>query len=112
STVDVVEWALSLGKRPIRRSLPYQREVLMTKHLRVALNRLAVARMPEIARQNLTEILESAQHDVEGRMRREFRPLLHSALDVVGLEPANVPERVARRKLIEELLDSIAERGF
>ena len=36
STVDVVEWVLSLGKRPIKRPLPSQREVLMSKHLRSA----------------------------------------------------------------------------
>lgn len=112
STVDVIEWLLSRGKVPIHRSLPYQREVLMTKHLRSALNRLAVARIPHDARVRLEAILEEAEHEVEERMRREFRPHLHSALDMVGLHAVNVPERVARRKVIEELLDRIAERGF
>ena len=30
----------------------------------------------------------------------------------VGLAPQNLPERVARKKLIEELLDQMGERGF
>ena len=33
-------------------------------------------------------------------------------LDDVGLRPRNLPERVARKKLVEELLDRIVERGF
>ena len=37
---------------------------------------------------------------------------LQDALDEVGLCPVNLPERVARHKLIEELLDRIVERGF
>src|SRR5205814_6804986 len=41
--LDVVEWALSLGRRPIKRLLPHQREVLMTKHLRSAARRLNAA---------------------------------------------------------------------
>ena len=32
-TVDLVEWALSWGRRPIKRPLPNQRDVLMLKHL-------------------------------------------------------------------------------
>ena len=34
------------------------------------------------------------------------------ALDEVGLTPANFPEKIARDKLVEELLDQVAERGF
>ena len=30
----------------------------------------------------------------------------------MGLTPQNLPERVARKKLVEELLDQIGERGF
>ena len=33
-TVDVVEWAISLGRRPVKRPLPHQRDVLMLRHLR------------------------------------------------------------------------------
>lgn len=112
STVDLVEWIRTLGRRPIKRELPFQREVLMTKHLRSALHRLAMARMPEEHRTRLDAILRSAEHQVEERMRRQFRPLLFSALDCVGLVPKDLPERVGRRKLIEELLDRVAERGF
>ncbi|MEX0587095.1 MAG: hypothetical protein WD176_10650, partial [Pirellulales bacterium] len=48
----------------------------------------------------------------EEQLRDSFRPRLAAALDDVGLLPNNLPERVARKKLIEELLDRIVERGF
>ena len=48
-TVDLVEWARSWGGRPIRRALPSQREVLMSKHLRSATRRLAVVRLSDCA---------------------------------------------------------------
>src|SRR5262249_53071375 len=43
--VDLVEWALSLGRRPVKRPLPYQRDVLILKHLRKADRRLARVRL-------------------------------------------------------------------
>ena len=45
-------------------------------------------------------------------MREELRPKIAAALDEVGLTPQNLPGQVARKKLIEELLDQICERGF
>src|SRR5262249_7060536 len=38
--LDVIEWALSGGKRPIKRPLPRQRIVRLTRHLRSASQRL------------------------------------------------------------------------
>ena len=49
---------------------------------------------------------------VEARLRERLRPIIAAALDEVGLMPQNLPERVARKKLVEELLDRIADRGF
>ena len=46
------------------------------------------------------------------RLRERFRPAIASSLEEVGLRPANVPERVASKKLVEELLDQIVERDF
>jgi len=112
STVDVVEWALSLGRRPIRRALPTQRDVLTSKHLRSAARRLAAVRLTDPQRQQLGAMLRAAAQRVEARLRGQFRPLITDALDEVGLTPQNVPERVAQKKLVEELLDKIVERGF
>lgn len=111
-TVDLVEWALSWGERPIKRPLPSQRDVLMSKHLHSAAARLPVVRLSDSYRRQLSTLLRSATHQAEERLRRHFRPRLTDALESVGLLPTNVPERVARDKLVEELLDHIVERGF
>ena len=52
-TVDLVEWALSWGRRPIKRQLPNQRDVLMLKHLRSAARRLAAVRISDDQRRQL-----------------------------------------------------------
>ena len=111
-TVDLVEWALSWGRRPVKRQLPSQRDVLMLKHLRSAARRLAVVRISDDQRRQLAVLVHDAIDRVESRLRQELRPKIAAALDEVGLTPQNLPERVARKKLIEELLDQICERGF
>ncbi|MCE5269607.1 MAG: hypothetical protein LLG00_17150 [Planctomycetaceae bacterium] len=111
-TVDLVEWALSLGRRPIKRRLPAQRDVLMLKHLRSASRRLSAAHIPEPQRRQLAYLLRDVSHRIEARLREHLRPRIIAALDRVGLLPGNLPERVARKKLVEELLDRIEERGF
>lgn len=111
-TLDLVEWALSRGRVPIKRHLPGQREVLMSKHLRIALRRAGKARIDDRHRRLLVLLLQAGLERAERKLRERFRPLVAEALDEVGLRPANVPERVARNKLIEELLDEVIERDF
>lgn len=111
-TVDLVEWALSFGRRPIQRALTNQRDVLMVKHLQSAERRLAAVRLPNELRQRLWKLVRLGIEHVEGRIRQEFRPRIRQALDEVGLLPANLPEAVARDRLMESLLDKLTERGF
>jgi hypothetical protein len=111
-TVDLVEWAGSWGQCPIRRGLPSQREVLMSKHLRSATLRLAVVRLSDGQRGQLSRLLQDAVTGAEQRLRQRLRPRITAALDEVALVPGNRPEKVARQKLIEELLDQVVERGF
>lgn len=110
--LDLVEWIISRGRVPIKRRLPGQREVLMSKHLRVALRRSAKARLPERDRRRLVSLLERAVADAEQRLRNRFRPLIDDALEHVGLSPRNLPEQIARRKLVEEMLDRVVADGF
>src|SRR5262249_15110379 len=110
--VDLVEWALSWGKRPIKRPLPNQREVLIVKHLRKALHRLARVRVTDPERHRLPSLLRAAIRRSEIRLRDRFRPLITGAFDKVGMIPRNYPEQVGRAKLTEELLDRITERGY
>ncbi len=110
--LDLVEWGLSLGRRPIKRLLPGQQDILTLKHLRSALRRVPGARVPTAARARLAALLHEALHQTETRLRDRFRPRIGEVLHEVGLNPHNLPERVARAKLIEELLDLVVERGF
>ncbi len=111
-TVDLVEWFLSMGRRPIKRQLPNQRDVLMLKHLRSAAKRLAVVRLSDEHRRQLGRLIRDAESRVESHLRKQLRPQIAAVLENVGLKPRNLPERVARKKLIEELLDQIAAHGF
>jgi hypothetical protein len=111
-TADLAGWAVSLGRRPLRRPLPGQQRVRVVRDLRNASQRLLRARLPEADGRRLGGLLGAALRHSEERLRVHFRPLLRDALDEVHLAPANLPERVARHKLIEELLDRIVERGF
>jgi len=112
STVDVVEWALSWGRRPVVRPLPNQREVLMSRHLAAAIHRLATVRITDAQRRQLATLLHAAAERAEDQLRRRLGPLIQQALDDVGLRPTNLPERVAQKKLAAELLDRVADRGF
>jgi len=110
--LDTVRWLMSKCSEPLRRPLPSQRDVLMSKHLVAAMHRLSTVRLPGRVRDRLSSMLRAAKEHAEGRLRDSFRPRIESALNDVGLVGANPPEDIARRKLIEELLDRVVERGF
>lgn len=109
---SAAQWVRSLARRPIKRALPSQRDVLMVRHLQTALRRLAAVRLSDGQRQELYGLLRGATDRCEARLREQFRPVIDGVLDEVGLTPQNVPETVARGKIVEELLDLVVERGF
>ena len=124
-TLDLVEWALSAGKRPIKRPLSLLQGVHTNNHLRGAARRLTLARVSDEDRQRLVKLLNAALHRSEERLRERVRPILGDAFHDVGLvaPAANVrlragtvaagpAERVALHKMIEELLDRVTENGF
>ncbi|MBI1918093.1 MAG: hypothetical protein HYS12_25660 [Planctomycetes bacterium] len=110
--VDLVEWVVSLGAKPIKRPVPLQSDVLLVKHLRNAAKRLGRANISEEDRRRLGILLRSAIHHCEERLREKLRPRLTDALEDVGFRPANYPEEVARKKIVEDVLDRVTERGF
>ncbi len=111
-SLDVVEWVYAFGKRPFRRPLPLRGLALQVKHLRSAEHRARAARLPEQVRRELLHLIAGAIHQSELRLRETIRPILAASLDNVGILAQNLPERMARAKLVEELLDRIVERGF
>ena len=112
SEVDLIGWIGSLGRRPLTRTLPGQREVLVGRHLRRASRRLATVRLTAAERDRLAPLLRAAVHGAEGRLRERFGPPVARALEETGLNPVNLPERVAFEKLVEELLDRIVRRDY
>jgi len=109
--VDLVEWAISLGKRPIRRPLPRHQEVVVVRHLRKAMERMRYLRIANGDRQELSALLHHAVEKRERLLRERFRPIITASLDEVGLTPHNVPEELGRAKLTEELLDRVVDYG-
>ena len=109
---DLAGWALSLGRRPLTRPLPHLRVVAMSNHLRGAARRLPKVRLSREERGRLEGLFRAAVHRVEHDLREQFRPRIDATLEETWVRPRDLPERVAYRKLVEELLDRIVGRGF
>jgi hypothetical protein len=110
--VDLFSWLWSFGKRPLKRPLPAQREVLMSKHLQTAASRLSKLSIPAGQREHLAILLHESSIYAEERLRDRLRPVLRDTLIEVGFVPQNVPERVSFRKIVEELLDHVVDSGY
>jgi hypothetical protein len=106
------QWAYSLAQKPLKRALPAERDVLVVKHLGEAATRLSATRIAERPRRRLETLLQTALQHVRGQLRTRFRTQIDAVLDRVALVPHNLPERVARQKLVDELVDRIMKRGF
>jgi hypothetical protein len=110
--LDVVEYILSAGRRPLKRPLPSQRLVRITRTLRGAVPNLTAARLSSTDRSELEKLLEKALQRSEDRVRQRFRPLVQAAMTDVGLAPKNPLETVAFGKMTEEILDRVIDSGF
>lgn len=109
--VDLVTWALSLGKRPLVRPLPATRTLRVARALHAAAKKVKLVRRAGHCKL-LTKLLDRAAQRADENVRAELRPKVWAVLDEVGLRPASAPERLARDKLVEELLDHAVVRGF
>jgi len=110
--LEPIGWLMSLGRRPLKHPLPHLREVVMSKHLRSAAKWLRRVRLAREARARLEGLLHPAVERAEEALRRRFRPWVDSTLETEWPRPCNLPERVAYRKLVEEMIDPIVSRGF
>lgn len=110
--VDLVAWASSLGRKPIRRAVPLQARTMLVKHLRSAASRLPRVRLNEPEHRRLTALFHAAIEHAEEHLRLTLRPPLLASLQEVGFVPTVHVERLALAKMVDELLDRVVERGF
>ena len=85
---------------------------MVLKHLRSASRKVRRLRGPEPARGDLERLISGAIGRQERAIRARFRAPIREILDGVSLRARNAPERASGKKLVEELLDLIVERGF
>jgi len=109
---SIWRWLVSRGKQPCDRPLPLLGNALTLRHLRRALRRVSTTRVDVTNRERMVTLLEQALARIESRMRHRLRRIINDVFDGIRLQPENVPERVARGKLVEELIDRILERSY
>jgi hypothetical protein len=116
--IDVVGWVLDRvwrapgSRRPLVRPLPATREVRVARHLQEAVKNIDGCSLPSSVEH---ERLRAAVRDMVERagtsVRVAMRPKIVAALDAVALHPRNLPEHVAQKKLVDELLDQAVAVG-
>lgn len=111
-TIDLVEWALSAGKRPVMQPLPSQRSVRVNNHLRAAIGRLNEVRLSDADRNHLDRLMKAALARSEEALRAKFGPVLRTALEDVGLRPEGAVALAAFEKVVAELIDRISQDGY
>ncbi|MFO0908078.1 MAG: hypothetical protein U0794_06925 [Isosphaeraceae bacterium] len=110
--LDTLGWLFSFGRKPLQTPLPELREVSVSNRLRAAVERLPKLRLKRDERAQLETLLRPAVRQAEAALRERFRPRIEAALREHWVVPANVPEKVAHAKLVEELLDQVVRHGY
>lgn len=110
--VAPIEWVKSFGTKPIRRSLMPVRDVIILRRLRSARKHVEKSSINEQDRHALGHLLESEIASFDVRIRANLGPVIHRTFDVAGMKPANLTERLARERIVAELLDRLSENGF
>lgn len=109
--VDLAESIRTLGRRPVKRPLPYARDVMLLMDLRRAHRQLLRAAVGEAERVRLDLLFRHEMHRAEHAIRHAQAPVITAALTDAGFVPGNRVEEVARDKAVAELLDRVCERG-
>ena len=110
--VDAIGWALSRGRRALVRSLPATREVRIARHIHAAGKRVSGCELATSdERVKLAAVVRAITAHADGQLRTALRPAILAALHGVGLTPSGVPERVAEKTLVDELLDRAVAVG-
>lgn len=110
--VDLPSWILSRGRRPIVRPRDAMRELQVAQIIDGAAEQVQRVRLPSRQRAETTHLVEAASRRAEENVRAALRPEITGVFRRVGLTATSGPERQARNKLVEEVLDRIVERGY
>src|SRR5262249_7219430 len=101
-SADLVEWAVTFGRRPLKRPLPQTKWVQATPPLRAAWQYAERLAETSAAAHHLVASTEHAARGTEQKARDDLRPEIVAVLDEVGLAAQAVAERISRDKLVEE----------
>ena len=125
SAVDPIGWLKSFGKKPLLRKLTIARQSILLQQLKKTRTHLHDAGLTPADDVALCTLLEADIGRLEEKLRETLRPLIHEAFVEGGLHPQQayqpgdttgypVPLTVevnARKAMIEELLDTLCEKG-
>lgn len=112
TAVELATWLSSFGKRKIVRELPATRELRVARLIHVAAKRVRNVRIGDADRKLCARLMSWASERAEANVRAALRPRITGVFDEVGLTAVSGPELLARRKVTEELIDFILDRGY
>ena len=110
--IDIFSWAISFGKKPMKRPLRFQRLIKIHQRLREASLNAITTRLAFADRKKLETLLQLVWKQNEKLLRDEIRPIIENNLQSVGLKGEGAFGEIARRRLVEEFLDRIIEQGY
>jgi hypothetical protein len=110
--VDLVEFLVTLGRRPIVRHLPHVRLVRQLMSLHKAQRQMQRSGLSQAVQLRLNQLFIHQIGQLEHAIRERLAPLIRDCLHQAGLIPTTVAEEVGREKLIAELLDQICTSGY
>jgi len=110
--IDLGRWLRSFGRAPVRRHEKVRTAVQVVRSLSRALARVPLCRLDEAERRRLKRLLGALANNAEERFRANVGATLADGLATAKLIPQNLPEQVARDKIVAELLDKLIARGF
>ncbi len=109
--IDILGWAMSLGKKSMKRPLRFQRLIKIHQRLKEASLNAITTRLAFADRKKLETLLQLVWKQNEKKLRNEIRPIIENNLQLVGLKGEGAFGEIARRRLVEEFLDLIIEQG-
>jgi hypothetical protein len=111
--VDVIGWAVTRGRRALVRPLPMTRALRAARRIHSAARRVPAC---ELATRDERDRVAAALNDMRSRadihVRAVYRPIIAKALHDVGLLPHTIPERVAEKNVIDQLIDRAVAVGY